>query len=120
MKAFVRNNSLSLFFLTIFLLALAGQAIAGHNLHNEEAKAHGDHLISLGRYLTSSEFGQAVMENWQSEYLQFILFMLATVWFLQAGSPESKEPDKAGVESKQQQKIEGAADRNSPVWARVG
>ena len=39
MRRFIRENSLSLFFLTIFLLA--------------------------------SSFGQAVMENWQSEYLQF-------------------------------------------------
>jgi hypothetical protein len=39
------------------------------------------------------------MENWQSEYLQFALFALATVWLLQKGSPESKELDKAGTES---------------------
>jgi hypothetical protein len=120
MKRFVRENSLSLFFLVIFLLALAGQAIAGHNLHNEEAKAHGDQLISLGRYVTSSEFGQAVMENWQSEYLQFLLFMLVTVWFLQRGSPESKELDQAGTETKKEQKLEYAAQQDSPGWARVG
>jgi hypothetical protein len=120
MKAFIRNNSLSLFFLLIFVLAIVGQAIAGHNLHNEEAKEHGDQLISFGRYLTSSEFGQAVMENWQSEYLQFTLFMLATVWLLQRGSPESKELDKAGAETKKEQKVEYAAREDSPLWARVG
>jgi hypothetical protein len=120
MRGFIRHNSLSLFFLAIFLLALVGQAIAGHNLHNEEAKEHGDALISFGRYLTSSDFGQAVMENWQSEYLQFMLFMFATVWLLQRGSPESKELDKAGLESKQRQKLEGYADSDSPKWAKVG
>jgi hypothetical protein len=30
------------------------------------------------------------MENWQSEYLQFALFIFGTVWLLQRGSPESK------------------------------
>jgi hypothetical protein len=60
------------------------------------------------------------MENWQSEYLQFTLFMLATVWLLQRGSPESKEIDKAGVESKREQKIEEHARQDSPLWARVG
>jgi Domain of unknown function (DUF6766) len=45
--------------------------------------------------VTSSSFGQAVMENWQSEYLQFTLFMLATVWLLQRGSPESKRPEES-------------------------
>ena len=33
-----------------------------------------------------------VAENWQSEYLQFFLFISATVWLVQRGSPESKEP----------------------------
>jgi hypothetical protein len=120
MKRFVREHSLSLFFLTIFVAALTGQAIAGHDLHNQEAAAHGGDPMSFWRYVTSSDFGNAVMENWQSEYLQFLLFMLATVWLLQRGSPESKEPGKEGVESKQKQKLEGYAGEDSPGWARVG
>src|ERR1041384_6006517 len=105
MKRFLKENSLTLFFFAIFLLALLGQAISGHNLYNEEAVQHGESTISIWRYLTSSEFGHAVMENWQSEYLQFALFALATVWLLQKGSPESKELDKAGTESDEEQKV---------------
>ena len=119
-KRFLRENSLSIFFLAIFLAALVGQAIAGHAEFNNEQLAHGGEQISLGRYLTSSEFGNAVMENWQSEYLQFMLLMLATVWLLQRGSPESKELDKPGVETKREQKLEYAADQDSPGWARAG
>ena len=78
------------------------------------------HTISFGRYLTSSDFGQATMENWQSEYLQFTLFILGTIWLLQRGSPESKELDQAGLESDQEQKLGEHADRNSPRWAKVG
>jgi hypothetical protein len=120
MRRFLRENSLSLFFLTIFLLALIGQAIAGHDLHNQEAAAHGGERMSFWRYVTSSDFGNAVMENWQSEYLQFLLFMLATVWLLQRGSPESKELGKPGTESKRDQKLGSYADSESPLWARVG
>jgi len=119
-KKFVKENSLSLFFLVIFLLALIGQAIAGHNLYNEEAVAHKEATISFWRYLTSSHFGQAVTENWQSEYLQFALFAMATVWLLQKGSPESKELDKAGTESDKDQKVGRHARKDSPRWARVG
>jgi hypothetical protein len=36
------------------------------------------------------------MENWESEFLQFTLYILATVWLVQKGSPESKEPGEAG------------------------
>ena len=59
------------------------------------------------------------MENWQSEYLQFTLFILLTVWLLQRGSPESKELDKAGRESDQAQKVGPHAQQNSPRWAKV-
>ncbi|HVD86710.1 MAG TPA: DUF6766 family protein [Solirubrobacterales bacterium] len=120
MKRFVKENSLSLFFLTIFLLALVGQAISGHDLYNEEQLAHGGAAIGFWRYLSSSNFGQAVTENWQSEYLQFALFALATVWFLQKGSPESKELDEAGTESDKEQKVGRYAEADSPAWAKVG
>jgi hypothetical protein len=118
MRRFVRDNSLSLFFLVIFLAALVGQAIAGHILHNEDATAHGGETISIWRYIVSSDFGQAVMENWQSEYLQFMLFMFATVWLLQRGSPESKEPGKEGLETLREQKIGQHAQEDSPEWAK--
>src|SRR3954465_7220421 len=96
MRRFLRENSLSLVFLLFFVLAVVGQAYAGWNEYNDEALAHSEETLSLGRYLTSSSFGNALLENWQSEYLQFTLYILLTVWFIQRGSPESKEPGKAG------------------------
>ena len=120
MRRFLRENSLSIFFFAIFVAALCGQAIAGHGMYNEEALAHGESSISLWRYVTSSSFGQAVMENWQSEYLQFTLFMLATVWLLQRGSPESKEPGAAGAETERRQRIGRYSHARSPLWARTG
>ena len=118
MRAFIRDHSLGLFFLALFLAALVGQAIAGHILHNEEAMAHQGETMSFWRYVTSSAFGQAVMENWQSEYLQFMLFMLATVWLIERGSPESKPPVDAGLESDQKQRVGGHATDESPEWAK--
>jgi Domain of unknown function (DUF6766) len=120
MRRWIRDHSLSLFFLIIFLAALVGQAIAGHILHNEEAMAHNEETISLWRYIRSSDFGNAVMENWQSEYLQFMLFMLATVWLIHRGSPESKQPEEAGRESDQKQKVGTHAQSDSPEWAKAG
>jgi hypothetical protein len=120
MRRFVRDHSLSLFFLVIFLAALTGQAIAGHILHNEEAMAHSGETMSFWRYIGSSDFGNAVMENWQSEYLQFMLFMLATVWLVQRGSPESKPLGDAGRESDERQKVGPHADAQSPSWAKAG
>ena len=119
MRRFWRENSLSIVFLCLFVAALAGQAFAGWHDFNEEATSHEQDTISLGRYLLSSSFGNAVMENWQSEYLQFTLYILLTVWFVQKGSPESKELDKVGRESDEDQMIGAHATSDSPAWARA-
>jgi hypothetical protein len=68
----------------------------------------------------SSDFGQAVMENWQSEYLQFTLYVFATVWLVQKGSNESKPLEDAGLESDQKQRVGGYAPENGPRWTKVG
>jgi hypothetical protein len=119
-RRFLRENSLGLFFLVLFLAALAGQALVGHADFNQRQLAHHDDPISLGRYVLSSDFGVDVLENWQSEYLQFTLYILATVWFVQRGSPESKEPDERGGESDEDQKVGPYATDDSPRWARAG
>jgi hypothetical protein len=120
MRRFARDNGLGLFFGGIFLLTLIGQALVGHADFNHQQLSHQDDSISLGRYVFSSSFGSDVMENWQSEFLQFTLYILATVWLLQRGSPESKELGKAGGESDEEQKVGEHADAKSPRWARIG
>ena len=90
MRLWLRDNSLSTFFLVIFLGALTGQAIAGHELFNQEQVTHGDPAVSLWEYVTSSDFGNAVMENWQSEFLAVGSFAVLAIYLRQRGSPESK------------------------------
>jgi hypothetical protein len=118
-RTFVRHNGLSLSFLALFLAALVLQAIAGHADFNEDQTRHGGPPMSLGRYVVSSEFATAVLENWQSEYLQFTLFILLTVWFVQHGSPESKKLGQQGRESDKEQRVGPHAEAGSPRWARV-
>ena len=117
---FLRFNSLSLFFLAIFLATIVAHSIVGLHDYNEEQSAHDSDEIGWWRYVRSSAFGVAVVENWQSEWLQFFLFILATVWLLQQGSPESKELDQAGLESDEKQKVGSHAERKSPRWAKPG
>ncbi len=115
MRRFLRENSLSIVFLALFLCALVFQAIAGHAVFNEQQDQHLEPHIGFWRYVSSSSFAVAVMENWQSEYLQFTLFILLTVWLLQKGSPESKELDQAGGESDERQRVGEHADEDSPA-----
>ena len=118
MKSAIRNNSLALFFGLIFLAALVGQALTGVAEYNNQQIAEGLQQITLGQYITSSSFAVDVAENWQSEYLQFFLYILGTVWLLQRGSPESKALDKQGTESDKEQKVAEYAGADSPRWAR--
>jgi hypothetical protein len=119
MKRFLKENSLGLFFGVFFLIVLIAQAFAGHADFNQQQLTEGLAPVSFARYVTSASFGADVLENWQSEYLQFSLYIFLTVWLLQKGSPESKELDKPGRESEQEQKIGAYADDNSPRWARA-
>ncbi|MFI6458657.1 DUF6766 family protein [Streptosporangium amethystogenes] len=119
MRRFVRDNSLSLFFLIAFLLALAGQSVAGNADVNARRLSEGGAPISWPAYVTSSDFTVDVAENWQSEYLQFLLFILVTVWLVQRGSPESKKPGEEGPEGDAEQRIGRHALPGSPRWARA-
>ena len=120
MRTFVRDNSLSLFFGLLFVLSLAGQSVAGWQQFN--ALQHAQHLDPIGwtAYIASADFAVDVSENWQSEFLQFWVYLMATVWLLQQGSPESKELDKVGRESDEDQKVGPHAEADSPAWAAAG
>jgi hypothetical protein len=120
MRTRVKHHSLGLFFSAIFLLCLAGQALAGWKQFNDDQVAASLGQISLPDYLTSANFAVDVAENWQSEFLQFLLYIVATVWLLQIGSPESKELEKAGLESEVDQRVGRYADASSPRWAAAG
>ena len=120
MRRFLRENGLALFFGVLFLATLVAQALVGWHDYNHDQLRHGGTAISLGRYLTSSSFATDVAENWQSEYLQFTLFILATIWLVQRGSTESKDPDSVGLESHEQQKMLEHTPPGGPRWARVG
>jgi hypothetical protein len=120
MRRFLRHNSLSLFFGLLFLAALVGQAFAGWYQVNDQLDGEQLGHLSFWRYVTSADFAVDVAENWQSEFLQFWLYLMATVWLLQCGSPESKELDKAGRESDKAQKVGRYAEKDSPAWASTG
>jgi hypothetical protein len=117
---FVRRNGLSIAFGLLFLGTLIGQGLAGWAFFNNEQVAEGLGRISLGEYLTSAAFAVDVAENWQSEYLQFLLFIVATIYLVQKGSTESKPPGEEGTESDEEQKIGEHADPDSPQWAKTG
>ena len=116
----LRDNGLTLTFLGLLLGAVIGQAFAGMAELNGEQRATGGATLSLAQYLVSSEFAVDIAENWQSEYLQFALYIVATTWLVQRGSSESKRLDEIGPGTDREQKTGRYAEPDSPAWARAG
>jgi hypothetical protein len=119
-RRFLRENSLSLVFGVLLLLCVAGQALWGVVGYNQEARTAGLQQISLWRYVGSSQFAVDLAENWQSEYLQFTLYILLTIWLVQRGSSESKKPGDEGRGTDEEQLVGEHARPDSPAWARAG
>lgn len=119
-RSSLRDNGLSLFFFALFVLALIGQSVAGLLRTNDELAQHGQPAETYLSFVFSCDFVVDVAENWQSEFLQFLLFITATVWLVQRGSPESKKPGDEGVDSDENQKVGAHAPADGPRWARVG
>ena len=88
-----RNNNLSIVLLVLFLLCVAGHAIAGWKTYNSNQEQHGQPTISLSEFVRSNEFGETIFENWESEFLQMGFYVVLTVFLYQRGSSESKKHD---------------------------
>jgi hypothetical protein len=94
LKGFLRDNGLSLVLLALFLTFLTGQLVSGWLTYNEEQGEHEQAPIGFIQYLGTGACGEAVFENWESEFLQMCLYVVLTVFLFQRGSAESKDPDK--------------------------
>lgn len=92
-KQFLKYNGLSLTLTGLFLLFWAGQAVTGWVVYNGEAEQHGSMAVTFTTYLTSGHFWQATGENWESEFLQMMVYVVFTCFLFQKGSAESKDPD---------------------------
>jgi hypothetical protein len=119
MRRFLRENGLSLAFGGLFLLVLAGQAVSGVADYNAQQATRELPGIGLWQYLGSSTFAADVTENWQSEYLQFFLYVVGTVWLIQRGSPESKEMGEEGPLDDEREQLGTHAGPGAPAWAKA-
>src|SRR4051794_37769049 len=120
MRRFLRENGLSLAFGGLFLLTLAGQAVAGVADYNAQQATRELPGIGFWQYVTSSSYAADVTENWQSEYLQFFLYVVATVWLVQRGWSESKDVGEEGPQDDEQEQVGEHAGPDAPRAARAG
>jgi len=87
-------NGLALVTFGAFLVFLVLQAVFGWQVRNETLTQSGRAADSFWQYLSTGHFGEAVFENWESEFLQMGSYVLLTAFLVQRGSSESKPLDQ--------------------------
>jgi hypothetical protein len=90
----LRENGLALVLALLFLVSAVGQVACGLTAYNEDRSESGKAAVSLGTYLQSGHFVEALFENWESEFLQMGLFVWLSAQLFQKGSAESKPIDE--------------------------
>jgi hypothetical protein len=87
-------NGLALVMFGAFVVFLVLQAVFGWQVRNEELTQNGRAADSFWHYIGTGHFGEAVFENWESEFLQMGSYVLLTAYLVQRGSAESKPVDQ--------------------------
>ncbi|HSD07424.1 DUF6766 family protein [Flavobacterium sp.] len=94
MKKLIKDNSLSLAFLLLFIISIALQIIFGLKEYNKFLIENDAPAVDIVSYLQSGHFIESTFENWESEFLQMLLFVVFTIFLQQRGSSESKDFSK--------------------------
>ena len=88
-----RDYGLSIFVLALFLGSFVLHAIFGWLQYAADQKSHNDEATLWGDSGYVVYFGEWTFQNWQSEFLEVLVLIVATSYLIHKGSPESKDGD---------------------------
>jgi Domain of unknown function (DUF6766) len=88
---FLRDNSLSLTFLSLFLLALTAQSFSGFDQYNRQLADYRFLPVGYWQYLHTGNFLDAVFSNWQAAILQLGCLIYFGAVLHQKGAPHSRK-----------------------------
>ena len=74
----------------IFFGTLFAQSVTDWTTYNENQLDHHEQTVSWLTYVTTSDFWEKTLQNWQSEFLAVGTMAAFTIYLRQRGSPESK------------------------------
>ena len=94
-----RENGLSIVLFGLFFGFLAGQFATGQRAYNDQRRQHGRSPVGFTAYLSSGHAVEAVFENWESEFLQMAVSVVASIFLFQKGSAVSKPLDVSSGQS---------------------
>ena len=94
MKHLWKNYNLSIVLALMFLVCWGLQTWTGWKQFKSEQEEHGQPAAIAGDSGYIWKWGAATMENWQSEFLQLLTFVVLTSFLIHRGSHESKDTDE--------------------------
>lgn len=104
-RAWVRDRSLGVLFVSLFLVSWVGQLYFEWKVFADEQDAHGASPVFWSADFWET-FWQSTLENWQSEFLQLATFAIAAAYLVFKGSSES--PDSS---ERMEQKLNALLER---------
>jgi hypothetical protein len=93
------ENSLSLVLLFFFLVSFILHIYFGLKAYNEELQLRSQLPVTLKHYLSSNRFWFENLSTWQAEFMAIFGFIVASIYFRQRGSAESKPVDASDDET---------------------
>ena len=88
-----RNYNLSIVLAAMFLFSWVLQTWTGWHRFAADQEAHGAVAAVFGPAGYVWQWASATFENWQSEFLQLLAFVVLTAYFIHRGSHESRDGD---------------------------
>ena len=86
-----RDYSLSIAVGTLFVVSFILHAIFGWFQYVADQEDQGGQATLFGLHGFVTYFGEWTFQNWQSEFLEVLLLIVLTKYFLHKGSPESRD-----------------------------
>jgi hypothetical protein len=93
MRRLWRDYSLTIVVGALFAISFLLHAVFGWWQYSADQAANGQQATVFGWDGYILYFGEWTFQNWQSEFLEVLLLITATVYFIHKGSPESRDGD---------------------------
>ena len=93
MREWIRDRSLGVLFVTLFLVSWIAQLYFEWEVFADEEQSHGENPVFWSADFWQT-FWQSTLENWQSEFLQLAAFTIGAAYFVYKGSSESPDGDE--------------------------
>jgi preprotein translocase subunit SecG len=115
---FIKDNSMSIAFFSLFGLSLAAQSWSGWFSYDSARSKSGLSQIPFSHYLQTGTFWDGVFSNWQAAVLQLGVLIAFGSVLHQRGAAHSKKPDDEPGK-KGDQKSEQDEQNSNTTWKKL-